>query len=265
VVAPDDAPNDTYGYLWHLAGMEPGPGRVRRAEVPGVESEFSQAEKEPWHSEFWREREAGRAGIEDLARSGLPALTSTGWDSYLVDHGSRAFTWMRAAGAGPRARLIIGPWRHSGVFTSQAATYEVAPGEQVQPFTGFDVQLFWFDRWLRGLPPGAADDEPPVQIFVQGPEQLRYEQDWPLPDERRVRLFLSGTPSATSASRSDGSLAAALPADAATAAYDFDPAASRNPVAVPARWSRRWPAATLSPSRTRRSCRLAPSGSTAGC
>ncbi|HMH90969.1 MAG TPA: CocE/NonD family hydrolase C-terminal non-catalytic domain-containing protein, partial [Streptosporangiaceae bacterium] len=117
----------------------------------------------------------------------------------------------------------------------------------------------------RGLPPGAADDEPPVQIFVQGPEQLRYEQDWPLPDERRVRLFLSGTPSATSASRSDGSLAAALPADAATAAYDFDPAASRNPVAVPARWSRRWPAATLSPSRTRRSCRLAPSGSTAGC
>jgi uncharacterized protein len=232
VVAPDDAPNDTYGYLWHLAGMEPGPGRVRRAEVPGVESEFSQAEKEPWHSGFWREREAARADIEELARSGLPALTSTGWDSYLVDHGSRAYTWMRAAGAGPRARLIIGPWRHSGVFTSQAVTYEVAPGDQVQPFTGFDVQLFWFDRWLRGLPPGAADDEPPVQIFVQGPDQWRYEQDWPLPDERRVRLFLSGLPSGTSASRNDGSLTAALPSDAAAAAYDFDPATSRNPVAV---------------------------------
>jgi putative CocE/NonD family hydrolase len=231
-VAPDDAPNDTYGYLWHLAGMEPGPGRVRRAEVPGVESEFSQAENQPWHGDFWRAREAVRADIEDLARSGLPALTSTGWDSYLVDHGSRAFTWMRAAGAGPRARLIIGPWRHSGVFTSQAATYEVAPGDQVQPFTGFDVQLFWFDRWLRGLPPGAADDEPPVQIFVQGPDQWRYEHDWPLPDERRVRLFLSGAPSATSASRNDGSLAAALPSGPATAAYDFDPATSRNPVAV---------------------------------
>jgi uncharacterized protein len=230
-VAPDDAPNDTYGYLWHLAGMEPGPGRVRRAEVPGVESEFSQAEKEPWHSDFWRGREAVRADIEDLARSGLPALTSTGWDSYLVDHGSRAYTWMRAAGAGHRARLIIGPWRHSGVFTSQATTYDVAPGEQVQPFTGFDVQLFWFDRWLRGLPPG-TDDEPPVQIFVQGPDQWRYEHDWPLPDERRVRLFLSGAPSQTSASRNDGSLTPALPSAAAQAAYDFDPATSRNPVAV---------------------------------
>jgi putative CocE/NonD family hydrolase len=232
VVAPDDAPNDTYAYLWHLAGMEPGPGRVRRAEVPGVESEFSLAQKEQWHSDFWRDREAVRADIEDLARSGLPALTSTGWDSYLVDHGSRAYTWMRAAGAGHhRARLVIGPWRHSGVFTSSAATYDVAPGEQVQPYTGFEVQLYWFDLWLRGLPPG-ADAEPPVQIFVQGPDQWRYENDWPLADERRVRLFLSGAASGTSGSRNDGSLTAGLPSAAATATYDFDPATSRNPVAV---------------------------------
>ena len=232
VIAPDDAPNDTYRYLWHLGGMEPGPGRVRRAEVPGVESEFSLAEKEQWHSDFWRSREAVRADIEDLARAGLPALTSTGWDSYLVDHGSRAYIWMRGAGADRhRVRLIIGPWRHSGVFTSQAATYDVAPGDQVRPYSGFEVQLFWFDLWLRGLPPG-ADAEPPVLIYVQGPDQWRYEQDWPVPDERRVKLFLSGENSGTSGSRNDGSLTAGLPSAPATAAYDFDPATSRNPVAV---------------------------------
>ena len=232
VIAPDDAPNDTYRYLWHLGGMEPGPGRVRRAEVPGVESEFSLAEKEQWHSDFWRSREAVRADIEDLARSGLPALTSTGWDSYLVDHGSRAYIWMRGAGADRhRVRLVIGPWRHSGVFTSQAATYDVAPGEQVEPWTGFEVQLFWFDLWLRGLPPG-ADAEPPVLIYVQGADQWRYEQDWPVPDELRVKLFLSGEASGTSGSRNDGSLTAGLPSAPATAAYDFDPATSRNPVAV---------------------------------
>jgi hypothetical protein len=230
-VAPDDAPNDTYGYLWHLAGMEPGPGRRRRAEVPGVESEYAQAVREPWRSEFWRERTALRADIQDLALAGLPALTSTGWDSYLVDHGSRAYTWMRAAGAGPRARLIIGPWRHSGIFSSEAATYEVAPGEEVRPVTGFETQLRWFDRWLRGEQNG-IDTEPPVQIFVQGPDQWRYEHDWPLPDERRVRLYLSGARSGTSGSRNDGSLTASLPAAAARAAYDFDPATSRNPVAV---------------------------------
>lgn len=230
-LAPDDAPADTYGDLWHLAGMEPGPGRRRRAEVPGVESEFSQAAAHPWRDGFWRERVMLRADLEELARAGIPALTSTGWDSYLVDAGSRAFTWMRAAGAGPRARLIIGPWRHSGAFTSEPASYPVAVGEWVRPFTGFETQLLWFDRWLRGEPNG-IDTAPPVQIFVQGPDQWRYEQDWPLPDERRVRLFLSAARSGTAASRNDGTLAAGLPGGPAADSYDFDPATSRNPAAV---------------------------------
>jgi len=43
VVAPDDSPNDTYSYLWYVGGMEPGPGRKGRAEVPGVESEYGQS------------------------------------------------------------------------------------------------------------------------------------------------------------------------------------------------------------------------------
>jgi putative CocE/NonD family hydrolase len=230
-VAPDDAPADTYGYLWHQAGMEPGPGRGRRAEVPGVESEFGLATAHPWRDEFWRERAMLRPDFEALARSGLPALTSTGWDSYLVDAGSRVFTWLRAAGAGPRARLIIGPWRHAGVFTSEATTYEVAPGDTVAPHTGFETQVLWLDRWLRGERNG-IDEAPPVQIFVQGPDQWRYEDDWPLPDERRVRLFLSGTPSGTAASRNDGTLARDRPAAPAAAAYDFDPATAGNPAAV---------------------------------
>jgi uncharacterized protein len=231
VIAPDDSPNDTYSYLWYLGGMEPGPGRQGRAQVPGVESEYGQAAAHPWFDGFWRERVASREDIQDLARRGLPALTSTGWDSYLVDAGSRAFTWMRAGGAGRRARLVIGPWRHSGVFSADAMAGEDAPGEQVRPYTGFEVQLRWFDRWLRGEP-GGGDTEPPVQIFVQGPDRWRYEQDWPLPDERRVRLFLADAPSGTAASRNDGSLTRELPAGSAQAGYDFDPATARNPAAV---------------------------------
>ena len=87
VVVPDDAPADTYHYLWYLGGMPPGPGRQARREVPGVESEYDQAISEPWFGEFWRQRVMTRADLEVLARSGLPALTSTGWDSYLVDAG----------------------------------------------------------------------------------------------------------------------------------------------------------------------------------
>jgi putative CocE/NonD family hydrolase len=56
VVVPDDAPADTYRHLWYLGGMEPGPGRRQRAEVPGVESEYGQAIREPWFTGFWRQR-----------------------------------------------------------------------------------------------------------------------------------------------------------------------------------------------------------------
>jgi putative CocE/NonD family hydrolase len=110
-----------------------------------------------------------------------------------------------------RAKLVIGPWRHGAAFTStDALGYEVAPGKQIRPYSGADLQLMWLDRWLRHEP-NAIDTEPPVQIFVQGPDQWRYERDWPLLDERRLRLYLSPEPSGTAASRNDGSLAPELP------------------------------------------------------
>ena len=232
VVVPDDSPNDTYRYLWYLGGMEPGPGRRARAEVPGVESEYGIAVSHPWFDDFWRQRAMLREDVETLARDGLPALTSGGWDSYMIEATSRAFTWMRRAGAGPRARLVIGPWRHAGMFhASDSVTYDVAPGSMIRPYTGFELQLRWLDRWLREEENG-VDAEPPVLIFVQGPDQWRYEHDWPLPDERRIRLYLSGTPSWTVASRNDGTLTAEPPEGQDEASYSFDPASSRNPVAV---------------------------------
>src|SRR5207237_134968 len=81
-----------------------------------------------------------REDIEELARSGLPALTSTGWDSYLVDAASRAFTWMRAAGAGPRARLVIGPWGHAAMFSSTSMVGEEPPGALLEPYRRAEPQ-----------------------------------------------------------------------------------------------------------------------------
>jgi putative CocE/NonD family hydrolase len=230
VVAPDDSPSDTYRYLWYVGGMEPGPGRKRRDEVPGVESEYSLAMSNPWVNEFWRERSAVREDIERLARSGLPALMSTGWDSYMVDSASRPYTWMRAAGAGSRAKLVIGPWRHSAMFSGTTLGGEPAPGEMILPYRGFDVQLMWLDRWLRGIDNG-IDAEPPVLIYVQGPDEWRHEQDWPLPDEKRMKLFLTAAPSGTVSSLYDGSLAWHLGQPAAHP-YSYDPETSRNPVDV---------------------------------
>ena len=232
VVVPDDSPNNTYDYLWYAGGLPPGPGRKGRASVPGVESEYDVAAAHPWFDSYWAEHSATREDIQQLAREGLPALTSSGWDSYILDGSSRAFTWMRQAGAGSRAKLVLGPWPHAGMFSRTSVRGDVAPGETIEPFTGFELQLLWLDRFLRGERNG-IDEEPPVLIYVQGPDQWRREHDWPLPDERRVRLFLAGDErSGTSASANDGALRPMPSTSAAAAQYAFDPATSRNPVDV---------------------------------
>ena len=211
---PDDSPSDTYRYLWYVGGMEPGPGRKRRDEVPGVESEYSLAMSNPWCNNFWRERSVTREDVQELARAGLPVLMSTGWDSYMVDSAARPYQWMRAAGAGSRIKLVIGPWRHSSMFSGASLGGEPAPGEMILPYRGFDLQLMWLDRWLRGID-NRIDVEPPVLIYVQGPNEWRYEPDWPLPDEKRIKLFLTPASSGTVSSLHDGSLSLELSQPAA--------------------------------------------------
>jgi uncharacterized protein len=230
VIAPDDSPSDTYQYLWYVGGTEPGPGRKRRDEVPGVESEYTLAMANPWFNDFWRARSVIREDVEALAREGLPVLMSTGWDSYMVDSASRPFTWMRAAGAGNRVRLVIGPWRHGSMFSRQRLSDDDAPGEGILPYTGFQLQKMWLDRWLRHEANG-IDEDPPVLIFVQGPDEWRFESDWPLPDEQRVKLFLTPDTSGTVSSLNDGSLSRKL-VTASAEHYNFDPATSRFPVDV---------------------------------
>jgi putative CocE/NonD family hydrolase len=231
VLVPDDSPNNTYDYLWYAGGLKPGPGRKGRAAVPGVESEYDVAIDAPWFDEFWAQRSATREDIQQLAREGMPALTSSGWDSYMVDAASRAFTWMREAGAGSRARLVIGPWPHAGMFSLSSTRGDVAPGETIHPYTGFEIQLMWLDRWLLDERNG-IEEEPPVLIYVQGPNQWRREHDWPLPDERRTRLYLDVDRSGTSSSHNDGTLSTGLASVAAANGYAFDPATARNPVDV---------------------------------
>ena len=139
---------------------------------------------------------------------------------------------MRQAGAGSRAKLVLGPWAHAAMFSRTSTRGDTPPGETIEPYAGFELQLLWLDRFLRDERNG-IDEQPPVLIYVQGPNQWRHELDWPLPDERRARLYLAdGERSGTSGSLNDGALAPAPSAAAASVDYAFDPASSRNPVDV---------------------------------
>lgn len=87
-------------------------------------------------------------------------------------------------------RLIIGPWWHGGQRLTNAGEAEFGPEAGIN-FR--DLQVGWFDHWLKGIDNG-IDREPPVRLFVMGggdahktPEgrifvggSWRNEYEWPL-------------------------------------------------------------------------------------
>jgi putative CocE/NonD family hydrolase len=66
----------------------------------------------------------------------------------------------------------------------------------------------------------------------QGPNEWRYERDWPLPDEHRLKLYLRALPSGTNSGLNDGALTAQPPSNDATAAYEHSPGGPYNQVSV---------------------------------
>jgi len=52
-----------------------------------------------------------------------------------------------------------------------------------------DIVLRWYDHWLKGIDTGVMD-EPPITILVQGSNQWRHENEWPLARTHWTRLYL---------------------------------------------------------------------------
>jgi predicted acyl esterase len=49
--------------------------------------------------------------------------------------------------------------------------------------------LRWYDYWFKGIDTGLMD-EPPITIFVIGPNRFRYEHEWPLARTTWTKLYL---------------------------------------------------------------------------
>jgi predicted acyl esterase len=59
-----------------------------------------------------------------------------------------------------------------------------------RPWSGqHDIILRWYDHWLKGIDTGIMD-EPPIQIFVQGINEWRYENEWPLARTKWTKFYL---------------------------------------------------------------------------
>ena len=124
-----------------------------------------------WHGappdpEYWQRQRIDPSRIE------VPTFAICGWQDAYPDGMSRIY----AALPGPK-RLVFGPWKH--VFPEQATREPIGIMAEIDR---------WWDRWLKEVENG-VEAEPPVALFVQGVDEWRYEQEWPLARATERRLY----------------------------------------------------------------------------
>ena len=87
---------------------------------------------------------------------------------------------------GVPAKMIVGPWDH----------LQASGGNEIAK-AGYgtlgELQLRWFDHWLKGQPDAALDsDIPNLTYFDQGPDTWRTSSDW-ITDQQATSFRLSGS------------------------------------------------------------------------
>jgi putative CocE/NonD family hydrolase len=123
--------------------------------------------------------------------------------------------WLRS-----QQKLLMGPWTHASFenlngeldFGLEASWMIVLPEE---------LQLQWFDYWLKGAQNGIMD-EAPVRIFVMGANCWREEQEWPLARTRYIPYYFHSAGKANS-SAGDGRLDARPPQTEPADTFQYDP------------------------------------------
>ena len=96
----------------------------------------------------------------------VPVYSGASWGTYGI-HLSGAYQMWAGLKEGLPKKMVIGP-----------------NIDEERPFHHYHYEaLRWYDYWLKGIDNGIMD-EPPIKIFVQGNNEWRTAEDWPLPETR---------------------------------------------------------------------------------
>jgi putative CocE/NonD family hydrolase len=151
-----------------------------------------------------------------------PVLMFAGWHDLLLGADLDHWTALRqSAGselARERSRLVIGPWAHGSLGSSVVGDVQMGARSRAEfmlfPHDLVAQQLRWFDRWLKDEP-NAVETEPRVRYFLQGANEWRHADDWPIAGTVETPWYLQPS----------GGLAMEAPAaDAEPSRYVYDPA-----------------------------------------
>jgi predicted acyl esterase len=126
----------------------------------------------PFDGPFYWER----SGYTKFDRIKVPSYLLSRWTAWAI-HLPGAFSAYRHINA-PKKLMITIP--ESGVGFNR-------PWHE-----NHDLVLRWYDHWLKGINTGIID-EPPIKILVQGINQFRFENEWPLARTRWTKFYLRTT------------------------------------------------------------------------
>ena len=174
----------------------------------------------PTSDDYWK-----RWRIEDhWPNITVPALNIGGWHDIFLKGTCRNFVGMSSKGGSETARtgqrLLLGPWHH-GPFAEDSGEFYFGLAASGGAVDTDGLHLRWFDHWLKGEANGVEQD-PPVRIFVMGPNQWRDEQEWPLSRTQYQDFFLHSQGKANTLN-GDGVLSLDSPGDETTDVFLYDP------------------------------------------
>jgi putative CocE/NonD family hydrolase len=160
----------------------------------------------------------------------IPMYHLSSWYDIFMRDAFVHFCGLRARAMTPEARggqkLLIGPWAHLFPYTSPTSSgtgdIDFGPNALIELH---EIQLRWFDYWLKGIDTGIAE-EPPIRLFVTGTNQWRAEEEWPLARTRYTPYYFHSRGRANSL-QGDGLLSPEAPDEEPADHYRYDPA---NPV-----------------------------------
>jgi putative CocE/NonD family hydrolase len=180
------------------------------------ETQYREWLEHPDYDDYW-------ASFDILALAEqlrLPLLSIVGWhDNFLKSHFD---LYHATAGQAPH-RLVVGPWEHTSYVspfsTSRSGAVEFGPAAVSGVALSAPLVLDWFDRWLTGAEPGAAEG---VRYWQLGEDEWREAESWP-PPHTAQRWYLHSGGGANSR-HGDGTLTPMRAAgDEPADSYRYDP------------------------------------------
>jgi hypothetical protein len=159
--------------------------------------EIMYSQKYPFDGPFYEERSAGPR----LDKVKIPAYFGSGW--YMNElHLKGVFDGYNGTGEIPK-RMMVGPrpW-------------------PLRPWAGYHYEMLrWYDHWLKGMDTRVMEG-PPIQLYIQGENTWRAENEWPLKRTQWREFYLGGSPKGC-----EGTLAESAGSEQ-TRQLEFDPASN---------------------------------------